>query len=259
MSGLAEKQAQERRRDLPYLIAALAICAVIPMFWGYPLVVVVLAMIASTLLGRIRIRRFSSNLWIRRCSPALPYICALGAPINWGGSQHPVFWIVGLSVSILVHVMRRKSLAIAFNRHLLKMLHRESAADRYSESAYYLLPAFMQEMLFRGILITALFALGLHPILILAISASLFVLDHLFTNNWHVKATPANLLTWFGPGLVWATIVVLGGSIWIPIASHFLLNLPAALLPHLRGVEGRKADKMLNSNSKSLPGELDYS
>lgn len=192
-------------------------------------------MLGSTLLGHTQVRRFVPHLWIRRCIGALPYICALGAPINWNGSLDPVYWVLGLSSALAVHFVRRSSLVLAFNPKLLAAMPTESAARRYSESAYYLLPAILQELLFRGVLITALAALNYPTLAIIAVSAVLFVVDHLFTKNVHVRPSALNLLTWAGPGVVWAGIVTMGGSIWIAVCSHTLLNLPAVVLPHLRG------------------------
>lgn len=180
-------------------------------------------------------RLFTTNLWIRRCYGALPYLCALGVPINFDGSFAPHFWALGISVTLLIHFMRRKALTIAFNSNVLAVMKREIPGRRYTESAYFLLPGLMQELLFRGVLLTALMPLQLPQFALIAASAILFVLDHLFTGNEHVRPSATNLVTWFGTGLVWATVVVLGGSIWIAIVSHMLLNLPAAILPHLRG------------------------
>lgn len=233
---------QAERRSIDWHVTASIVFALAAAsLHALPLVAITCSMVSSTFLGHVRLRRYIRSVWLRRLVPAVPYLCLLGLPLDPASTivtSWPILllWLPIVCLpAVCAHALRYKALVVMFNPVLLKAFDRGSLSDRWSESAFFFAPAILQELLFRGYLITALSSIGLSPVLSVLISAAAFVLDHLFTRNSHVRPTLANLMTWTFAGVIWGAAVVLGGTLWLAMFGHLLMNLPAAVQPHLRG------------------------
>ena len=229
-------------RSRHFLIAAGTLSLLGILLHAFPLLSIASVMAASVCLAQVRLRYFVRQVWVRRIAPAFPYLCAIGLPLE-NGSFSPWLLVLACVPAFITHTARFRSVRIMFHPAILAGFKRERFGSRWAESVTYLGPAVLQELLFRGYLITALNTMDVSPAVVVVISAAAFVVDHLFTASAHVRPTMVNLATWAFSGTVWALVLLFGGAVWITMIGHGLMNAPSAVMPHLRGQKVRTLEE----------------
>ncbi len=104
-----------------------------------------------------------------------------------------------------------------------------SAGRLLTIGAVLLAVAAQEEVLYRGYITLNLMAYG--PAVVLVVSTLVFTAIHFLTN----RVSPAQVAGWLLGGLVLGWVYLETGSIWVPVALHFAMDMTNVLVFGLAG------------------------
>lgn len=104
-----------------------------------------------------------------------------------------------------------------------------SAGRLLTVGAVLLAVALQEEVLYRGYITLDLISHG--PVAVLLVSTLAFTVIHFLTN----RVSPAQVAGWLLGGLILGWVYLESGSIWVPVALHFAMDLTNVLAFGLAG------------------------
>lgn len=211
------------------------------LFAGSRSVVVVATLAAVVSWSRVHHRRYIRNIWLRRSAKFVPYVVPV---FTFGLSFHVEPWQYPAAAvpALLLISARWHSLKTAFNRNILGLMPRQSVAERWTESLFFAGPAIAQEYLYRFVLMSYLVEdWRASPWVAATATGLLFTAEHFVGAGRHTVKNLLNAATWLGLGVYFGFLT--SGLYGLPavILGHLIINTPAAIMPHLRGLKGEHA------------------